>query len=168
MATTTYFVLYIDLTWTEISLTNLYSFCQFSTCLLRKTDPQVATALSFPEQKTKVNFHSQFSLFRLYICVKLMFALSIFISYALQYYVPLNILWPHIEVKIIDMTYSRRVIIQYIFRTILVLLSCKLTRLSPRRKITAVWKKFVLCFCLVKWPVILHEIKPRRNIRNEP
>ena len=64
--------------------------------------------------------------FSLYICVKLMFALSIFISYAIQYYVPLNIIWPHIESRIMEATYNRRLALQYVFRTIIVLFSCKL------------------------------------------
>lgn len=55
-----------------------------------------------------------------------MFAVSIFITYALQYYVPLSILWPHIEVRIMEATYSRRLFLQYVFRTVLVLLSCEL------------------------------------------
>lgn len=65
--------------------------------------------------------------FSLYISVKLMFAVSIFITYALQYYVPLNIIWPHIERRVMEATYYRRLALQYVFRTVLVLLSCKFT-----------------------------------------
>ncbi|KAL5012674.1 hypothetical protein ScPMuIL_011225 [Solemya velum] len=65
----------------------------------------------------------------LYLSVKLMFALSIFITYALQLYVPIRIIWPHLEKileKRIPMKYA-----EYVFRTLLVLFTFGLSSVVP-------------------------------------
>lgn len=67
----------------------------------------------------------------LYLSVKLMFAVSLFISYGLQYYVPINIIWPFIE------RWSERkekhipCYAEYFFRFFIVLCTCGLSALVP-------------------------------------
>ncbi|XP_041359402.1 proton-coupled amino acid transporter 4-like [Gigantopelta aegis] len=56
----------------------------------------------------------------LYLSVKLMFAISMYVTFGIQFYVPMKIIWPSIECRLT----SRRVIIfgEYVFRVLLVLL----------------------------------------------
>lgn len=60
---------------------------------------------------------------RLAESVRLMMALSIFLSYALQFYVPMDIMWPAIKSRI--PTERMQLISEYAFRTLLVIFSCK-------------------------------------------
>lgn len=68
-------------------------------------------------------FSSVLLVSRLAESVRLMMALSIFLSYALQFYVPIDIAWPAIKAKI--PTERMQVIWEYIFRTVLVIITCK-------------------------------------------
>jgi len=66
--------------------------------------------------------------FRLFLSVKLMFAISLFISYGLQFYVPVNIMWPFIAEKLqekFSFVKNNYVTSERIFRIILVILICK-------------------------------------------
>lgn len=76
-------------------------------------------------------FHS-FSFFfnSLYTATKLLFVGAIFISYGLQFYVPLSFVWPPIRNRIPQERYHT--LAEYIFRTIIVLITSKL--LSFRTK----------------------------------
>lgn len=60
---------------------------------------------------------------RLAESVRLMMALSIFLSYALQFYVPMDIIWP--SIKPLIPTEKMQLISEYVFRTFLVLLTCE-------------------------------------------
>jgi len=61
--------------------------------------------------------------YRLAESVRLMMALSIFLSYALQFYVPIDIVWPNIKCHI--PTERMQVFWEYVFRTVLVIITCK-------------------------------------------
>ncbi|KAH3717788.1 proton-coupled amino acid transporter 4-like isoform X1 [Dreissena polymorpha] len=63
----------------------------------------------------------------LYLSVKLMFALSLFISYALQLYVPIYIIWPFIEEKYPRLNKK----MEYAFRAGLVIFTFALAVLVP-------------------------------------
>ncbi|XP_071086834.1 neutral amino acid uniporter 4-like [Haliotis cracherodii] len=65
----------------------------------------------------------------LYLSVKLMFAISIFISYGVQFYVPMKIIWPVIESHLV----SRRLIVygEYLLRIVLVLITFGFAILIP-------------------------------------
>lgn len=67
----------------------------------------------------------------LYLSVKLMFALSLFISYALQFYVPVNIIWPFIEKKCEQKGKTLPSYANYVFRIVLVIFICGLSALVP-------------------------------------
>jgi proton-coupled amino acid transporter len=56
-----------------------------------------------------------------------MMALSIFLSYALQFYVPVDIIWPNIKPRI--PTERMQMISEYVFRTVLVIITCKYNKL---------------------------------------
>ncbi|KAL4229730.1 hypothetical protein ACF0H5_010119 [Mactra antiquata] len=62
----------------------------------------------------------------LYLSVKLMFAVSLFISYGLQFYVPMQIVWPF--VKSHTTIHDRW---EYVFRFVLVIVTCGLSSLVP-------------------------------------
>ncbi|XP_045202829.2 proton-coupled amino acid transporter 2-like [Mercenaria mercenaria] len=62
----------------------------------------------------------------LYLSMKLMFAVAIFISYGLMLYVPVNIIWPSVQKKWSWPNYG-----EYIFRFCLVLGICGLSALIP-------------------------------------
>ena len=69
--------------------------------------------------------------FRLYLSVRLMFAVSLFISYGLQFYVPVSIIWPLIDKK---MERKGRLLpwySEYIFRLILVCVTCEYINPCP-------------------------------------
>ena len=55
--------------------------------------------------------------------VKLMFALSVFITYALQLYVPIQVVWPVIQKKL--QLNKEQLRWEYLFRILMVLLTCK-------------------------------------------
>jgi len=61
--------------------------------------------------------------------VRLMMALSIFLSYALQFYVPMDIAWPSIKSRI--PTEKLQLIWEYVFRTALVITTFLLAELIP-------------------------------------
>ncbi|XP_072039983.1 proton-coupled amino acid transporter 1-like isoform X2 [Amphiura filiformis] len=61
----------------------------------------------------------------LYILVRMMFILVIFFTYGIQFYVPVNILWPSIKRRIRNERY-RGNLGEYVFRTVLVLLTVAL------------------------------------------
>lgn len=65
----------------------------------------------------------------LYISVNMIFALSIFITYGIQFYVPINITWPFFAKRMS----SRRLqkYSEYIYRTVVVLLSFGVAALVP-------------------------------------
>lgn len=62
---------------------------------------------------------------RLYLSVKLMFALSIFLTYAIQFYVPVNIIWSFLDEKAKKRGSSLPAYTEYALRFTLVLLTCK-------------------------------------------
>lgn len=62
----------------------------------------------------------------LYDVVRLMFAVAIFLSYALQMYVPINIIWPYIQSKLNLNEDTKTKIFEYIVRSVLVAATCKL------------------------------------------
>jgi proton-coupled amino acid transporter len=64
--------------------------------------------------------------------VRLMMALSIFLSYALQFYVPIDIMWPSLKARI--STEKMQVFGEYAFRTAFVLLTFTLAELIPDLK----------------------------------
>lgn len=70
-----------------------------------------------------VRIMQRFPFYRLAQCVRLCMAIAIFLSYGLQFYVPMNIIWPKIEQKFS----SERAKIQgeYAIRVLLVLFTCK-------------------------------------------
>lgn len=55
--------------------------------------------------------------------VRLMMAIAIFLSYGLQFYVPMNIVWPIIRDRL-D-TEKSQVIGEYVTRSVLVFVTCK-------------------------------------------
>ncbi|CAC5408908.1 SLC36A [Mytilus coruscus] len=65
----------------------------------------------------------------LYISVNLLFALSMFITYGLQFYVPIKITWPWISSKITSRRWQN--CSEYIYRTILVLLTFGIASAVP-------------------------------------
>lgn len=67
----------------------------------------------------------------LYICVKLMFALSLFISYGLQFYVPINIIWPFIVETCDRKKIHVAPYLEYLFRFAVVVGVCGLSALIP-------------------------------------
>ncbi|XP_072040258.1 proton-coupled amino acid transporter 1-like [Amphiura filiformis] len=66
----------------------------------------------------------------LYIFVKVLFVLAIYISYGLQFYVPIEILWPHIKNRIASENYQ--LLGEYIFRLVIVLVTMSLAILIPQ------------------------------------
>ena len=52
-----------------------------------------------------------------------MFALSIFITFGLQFYVPIKITWPFFSKRLSSRRFQ--IYSEYIYRTILVLVSCE-------------------------------------------
>lgn len=65
----------------------------------------------------------------LFISVNLMYAVAIFISYGLQLYVVIRIIWPVLEAKISSR--KTKIISEYIFRTALVLATCGISMVVP-------------------------------------
>ncbi|CAL8115866.1 unnamed protein product [Orchesella dallaii] len=61
--------------------------------------------------------------------VRLMMALSIFLSYSLQFYVPMDIMWPSIKSRI--PTEKMQLISEYAFRTLLVIITFAMAELIP-------------------------------------
>lgn len=59
------------------------------------------------------------------MCVRVVMAASIFLSYALQFYIPISIVWPSIEARIPK---NAQVGAEIVFRTVLVIVTCKLVR----------------------------------------
>jgi proton-coupled amino acid transporter len=56
------------------------------------------------------------------MAVRLAMSISIFLSYALQFYVPMSIAWPQLQARIPK---SAQTAAEYAFRTSLVILTCK-------------------------------------------
>lgn len=67
----------------------------------------------------------------LYLSVRLMFAVSLFISYGLQFYVPVSIIWPIIERNLERRGTELPWYTAYIFRFLLVGVTCGLSSLIP-------------------------------------
>ncbi|XP_064636410.1 proton-coupled amino acid transporter 1-like isoform X2 [Lineus longissimus] len=65
----------------------------------------------------------------IYLSVKIMFPIALFISYGLQFYVPVCILWPPIEARISSPRW--KVWGEYVFRTFLVLFTFALAAVIP-------------------------------------
>lgn len=61
-------------------------------------------------------------MFRLAMGVRLSMSVSIFLSYALQFYVPMSIAWPQLQARIPK---NAQTAAEYAFRTSLVILTCK-------------------------------------------
>ncbi|XP_053398503.1 proton-coupled amino acid transporter 1-like isoform X2 [Mercenaria mercenaria] len=61
----------------------------------------------------------------LYLSVRLMFAVSLFISYGLQFYVPINIIWPFIVDKAEKKSKHVPKFAEHFFRFCLVVLTCE-------------------------------------------
>ncbi|XP_071485365.1 neutral amino acid uniporter 4-like [Diadema antillarum] len=70
----------------------------------------------------------------LYTATKLFFVGAIFISYGLQFYVPLSFVWPPVRNKLHDWTHSERydTLAEYAFRTLLVLITMTLAVAIPQ------------------------------------
>ncbi|XP_006825406.1 proton-coupled amino acid transporter 1-like [Saccoglossus kowalevskii] len=66
---------------------------------------------------------------RLYISVKIMFSMAVFVSYAVQFYVPIEITWPTLRDKLPErfQTFG-----EYVYRTILVLITFGFGALIPK------------------------------------
>lgn len=62
--------------------------------------------------------------FRLAQSVKLIFAVAIFITYALQCYVPVEIVWNQYLKKHMEDSKSK-LLVEYILRTVIVIITCK-------------------------------------------
>ena len=54
-----------------------------------------------------------------------MFAVSLFISYGLQFYVPVSIIWPFIERSVENRGHTVPWYSGYVFRVVLVCVTCK-------------------------------------------
>ncbi|XP_045206547.2 proton-coupled amino acid transporter 2-like [Mercenaria mercenaria] len=67
----------------------------------------------------------------LYLSVKIMFSVSVYITFALQFYVPMTILWPIIEHKAKATGRLLPTYAENVFRFLLVLLTCGLSALVP-------------------------------------
>ncbi|OWF52908.1 proton-coupled amino acid transporter 2-like [Mizuhopecten yessoensis] len=65
----------------------------------------------------------------LFTTVNLMYAMAIFISYGLQFYVVVRIIWPALEAKISSR--KAKIVSEYIFRTALVLGTCGISMVVP-------------------------------------
>lgn len=64
--------------------------------------------------------------FRLAQSVKIMFAIAIFITYALQCYVPLEIVWnTYVKDRLVDVSNRRKMLVEYVMRTCIVIGTCK-------------------------------------------
>lgn len=61
--------------------------------------------------------------YRLAQSVRVMMALAIFLSYGLQFYVPMNILWPMVSERLT--TEHHKQIGEYVLRTGLVIFTCE-------------------------------------------
>jgi len=63
--------------------------------------------------------------------VRLAMAISIFLSYALQFYVPMSIAWPKLQARIPK---NAQTVAEFAFRTALVILTCEISfRLSMKK-----------------------------------
>lgn len=62
--------------------------------------------------------------FRLAQSVKLIFAVAIFITYALQCYVPVEIVWNQYLRKYMEDSKSK-LLVEYVLRTVIVIITCK-------------------------------------------
>jgi hypothetical protein len=61
-----------------------------------------------------------------------MFAIAIFITYALQCYVPLEILWgTYIKDRLVHDSKRKKLLVEYIMRTCIVIGTCKCCHLCP-------------------------------------
>lgn len=73
--------------------------------------------------------------------VRLMMAVAIFLSYGLQFYVPMNIIWPLIRPYL--QSERAQLFGDYLVRTCLVVLTCKFLLFTPRHplpsKLTNTW-----------------------------
>jgi proton-coupled amino acid transporter len=59
-----------------------------------------------------------------------MFAIAIFITYALQCYVPLEIVWnTYIKDRLVDSSNRKKLVVEYVMRTCMVIGTCKYCRL---------------------------------------
>jgi proton-coupled amino acid transporter len=55
-----------------------------------------------------------------------MFAIAIFITYALQCYVPLEIVWnTYIKDRLVDVSNRKKLLVEYVMRTCIVIGTCK-------------------------------------------
>ncbi|XP_064608550.1 neutral amino acid uniporter 4-like [Liolophura sinensis] len=90
----------------------------------------------------------------LYVLVKVMFSVAVFITYALQFYVPVNIYWPLIEERIRNQ--RLKFYGQYIFRAVLVLLTLCIAVLVPHLDllISLVGAFASSCLALIFPPII--------------
>ena len=65
---------------------------------------------------------------RVYAAVKVMFAVAIFITYGLQFYVPVEILWPRLQRRL-----SHQLLVdygEYLLRYAFLFVTCELTSQS--------------------------------------
>lgn len=62
--------------------------------------------------------------FRLAQCVKIAFAIAIFFSYALQAYVPIEIIWKTYLKSKLEHS-NKKLLIEYVMRTIIVIVTCE-------------------------------------------
>lgn len=66
----------------------------------------------------------KFFVYRLAQSVRICMALAIFLSYGLQFYVPVNIMWPTLS-RYMSTDNDTKVYGEYLFRVVLVLFTCK-------------------------------------------
>ena len=76
----------------------------------------------------KVNVIFDFDSYRMAQSIKIMFAIAIFITHALQGYVPVDIIWnTYLDQKI----QKRKIFWEYVCRTVITLATCKFTKGIP-------------------------------------
>lgn len=71
--------------------------------------------------------------FRLAQSVRLMMAIAIFLSYGLQFYVPMSIIWPPLRARIQDERMQR--VLELLLRTVLVVVTCEFARCFTKQKL---------------------------------
>ncbi|XP_033098513.1 proton-coupled amino acid transporter 1-like isoform X2 [Anneissia japonica] len=91
----------------------------------------------------------------IYIAVKLLFVIAIFITYGLQFYVPVQILYPPIKNKF----NIERDIWEYVFRTVLVLITLLFAIAIPKLALViSLIGSFASSFLALILPAILQEL----------